>query len=230
MNLEKYRTTIGIERLNSFGLGNENITEEFLIKMYELNIKISQAFYPVLSIVEIQLRNAIDTMIQTVFSSTWLEDELKTQKLLLDYDYNKLQKAYKALKNRYGEVNITHGKIVAELTIGFWVSLCSKKYNSIIWTKKGAFKGVFINYPKDKLERIHDISSKLTKIKNLRNRIFHHEPILYKKDKIGVMYNIICEIISYLPKDDSNILNRTNNFPNEISKMLQIIDSAKQKL
>lgn len=94
MNLEKYKATIGIERLKSFGYGMENITEDFLIKMYELNIKTSQALYPVLSIVEIQLRNAIDTMLQTVFSKTWLEDELKAQTLLLDYDYNKLQKAY----------------------------------------------------------------------------------------------------------------------------------------
>ncbi len=224
MNLEKYRATLGIERLKSFGYGMENVTEELLIKMYELNIKTSQALYPALSIVEVQLRNAVDTMLQTVFSATWLEDELQKQKLLLDYDYNKLKKAYETLKNRYGEENITHGKIIAELTIGFWVSLCSKKYNAKIWTKKGAFRGVFVDYPKEKQEKIHDISEKLTKIKNFRNRVFHHEPILYKKEKFGVIYNIICDIIAYLPKDNSGIFKRTNNFPSEITKMLQEVN------
>lgn len=102
--------------------------------------------------------------------------------------------------------------------------MCSKKYNSKIWTKKGAFRGVFVDYPKDKREKIHEISEKLTRIKNFRNRVFHHEPILRKKEKFGVIYNIICEIITYLPKDNSGIFERTNNFPNEIAKMLQEVD------
>ncbi len=224
MNLEKYRATLGIERLKSFGYGLENIAEELLIKMYELNIRTSQALYPALSIVEIQLRNAIDTMLQTIFSKTWLEDELKAQTLLENYDYENLKKAYKKLKRKYGKEKITHGKLISELNLGFWVNLCSKKYNPKIWTKKGAFRGVFVDYPKDKREKIHEISEKLTKIKKLRNRVFHYEPILYKKEKFSVIYNIICEIIAYLPKDNSGIFERTNNFPSEIAKMLQEVD------
>lgn len=221
MDLEKYKSTIGVERLISFSNGVEDIAEDFLLKMYELNIKTSQSLYPALSIVEIHLRNAIDTMLQTLFSKTWLEDEIKTQKLLYDYDFEKLQKAYKTLQSKYGEENITHGKLISELTFGFWVNLCSKKYNPKIWTKKGAFRGVFIDYPKDRQEKIHEISVKLNKIKKLRNRIFHYEPILYKKDKFGVIYNIICELITYLPKDGSGIFERTNNFPYDLTEMLQ---------
>jgi len=220
MNLEKYRATIGVERLKSFGYGQENVTEEYLLQMYELNLKTSQSLYPALSMVEIHLRNAIDTMMQTLFSETWLEDEIKEQRILLNYDHNKLLQAYETLQSKYKEEDITHGKLISELTFGFWVNLCSKKYNPIIWTKKGTFRGVFVDYPKDKKERIHEISDKLNKIKKLRNRIFHYEPILHKKDKFGVLYNDICKMISYLPKDNSGIYEKTNNFPYELAQML----------
>ncbi len=219
MDLEKYRATISIERLKSFSYGNENITEEALLKIYELNIKVSQSLYPALSIVEIHLRNAIDTMMQTLFSKTWLEDELQNNKILYEYDYKKLQKAYSTLKTKYRKGSITHGKLVSELTFGFWVNLCSKKYNPKIWTKKGTFKGVFVNYKRDKKEEIHEISEKLNKIKKLRNRVFHYEPILYKKEKFGEIYNIICEIIAYLPQDNSNIFKNTNQFPYDVASI-----------
>ncbi len=220
MNLDKYRATIGIERLKSFGYGKEDITEDYLLQMYELNLKTSQSLYPALSMVEIHLRNAIDTMMQTIFSVTWLENEIEKQNLLFDFDHNKLIQAYNTLQSKYKLEDITHGKLISELTFGFWVNLCSKKYNPKIWTKKGAFRGVFIDYPQDKQEKIHEISEKLNKIKKLRNRIFHYEPILHKKDKFGVLYNNICDIMSYLPKDNSGLFERTNNFPHEVMKML----------
>ena len=205
MDLEKYRATIGVERLQSFCVGMKNVTESDLLKIYELNIKVSQSLYPALSTIEIHLRNAIDTMMQTIFSKTWLEDEILNNKILYEYDYQKLQSAYNTLKIKYGTNNITHGKLISELTFGFWVNLCSKKYNPKIWTKKGAFRGVFVNFDKSKKEEIHEISSKLNKIKKLRNRVFHYEPILYKKEKFGEIYNIICEIVAYLPQDGSEM-------------------------
>ncbi len=38
MNLDKYRATIGVERLKSFGYGMENVTEEYLAKMDRFDI------------------------------------------------------------------------------------------------------------------------------------------------------------------------------------------------
>ena len=47
MSIEQYRATISIERLKSFGFGIEEIenNEELLLKLYKLNIKVSQALY-----------------------------------------------------------------------------------------------------------------------------------------------------------------------------------------
>lgn len=221
MNFDKYKSTIGIERLKSFGFGSDILSEDFLLRMYEINIKVSQSLYPALSIIEVHLRNAIDVMIQATVSKNWLENEITEQKLLLDYDYQKLLTAYKTLNIKYGKENITHGKLISELTFGFWVNLCSKKYSWRIWNKKYAFRMVFQGFPQKEKENISVISQKLVKIKNLRNRIFHYEPILGKKDKFGDIYNTICEIIAYLPDDNSKIFERTNNFPKEVYGILK---------
>ena len=80
---------------------------------------------------------------------------------------------------------------------------------------------VFQGFSKKEKENIAIISQKLVKIKNLRNRIFHYEPILGKKDKFIDIYNTICEIIAYLPQDNSKMFEKTNNFSKEICNLFQ---------
>lgn len=233
MSLEQYRTTIGIERLKSFGFGISEIEndENALLELYTLNIKASKALYPILCVIEVELRNSIYTMLQTLYGEQWLENELVKQNILLDYEYNELKKAYLKLEKRYKK--ITEGKIISELNFGFWVGLCSKKYNPKIWTKKGAFRGVFINYPQNKQEQIHELSIKLTKIKKLRNRVFHYEPIIKDSENILILYKMMREIIGYLPQDNSNLLEQTDDFVYVMSKIVinfsNIIKIAKQK-
>ena len=220
MDLEKYRNNIGVERLESFKGTFENADEEFLVTRYISNIKASQALYPVLSIFEVHLRNAIDVMLQYLIGKNWLEEEITKQNLLYDYDYKKLEEAYSKVKSKYEEENITRGKIIAELNLGFWVNLCSKKYNPKIWTKKNTFRMVFPNFPKDRKESINGLSVQLVKIKNLRNRVFHYEPILKKDSGFFDVYNKIVEIIEYLPHSNPKIIEQTDNFLFTIKEIL----------
>jgi len=92
--LKKYRSTISIERLQSFIRPDEtDVDINVLLERYKDNILISQAFYPVLSILEITLRNAIDTMLITYYGKDWIEKELQKQNILQDYEYGKLKEA-----------------------------------------------------------------------------------------------------------------------------------------
>ena len=96
--LEQYKTTLSIERLKSF-MQNENDTIDVLLERYVNNIKISQALYPELSILEVTLRNAINTTLCKYISDTWIEDEMQHQKILLEnYDRNTLIKTYNDIK------------------------------------------------------------------------------------------------------------------------------------
>lgn len=224
--LKKYASTLSVERLLSFKK-NDNDTVEMLIQRYKTNLRISQALYPELSTLEVTLRNAIDTMLKSCISQTWLEDEIKQQHILTNHEHDKLIRAYNDTKSEYNKAEFTIGKVIANLNFGFWTNLCSKKYNAVIWTKKGAFTGVFMNYPKGMQQQIHILSLRLRAIRNLRNRIFHYEPIFKNPHNTLKMYNEIREIISYLPGDDSNILQDTSNFLDIYNRALS--NSKQQK-
>lgn len=222
--LEIYSSTISVERLLSFKQ-NENDTIKILITRYKDNIRISQALYPELSALEITLRNAIDTMLKTCFSSTWLDDEILHQNILLDNEHQMLLNVYNDVIQKYPN-NFTIGKVIANLSFGFWTNLCSKKYNAKIWTKKGAFKGVFINYPEGMQQQIHILSKKLRTIRNLRNRVFHYEPIFKKPLNTLKMYNEIIDVLNCLPIDNSDIILSTSTFLNVYN---QIISQPEQQ-
>ena len=81
--LQKYASTLSIERLKSFIQSEDDIIE-VVLERYKNNIRISQALYPELSILEVTLRNAIHSTLCNCISQTWLEDEIKQQNVLFE--------------------------------------------------------------------------------------------------------------------------------------------------
>mgnify|MGYP002859772329 FL=1 len=210
--LEKFASTISVERLLSFKQSDDD-TIDILLERYKTNVRISQALYPELSALEVTLRNAIDTMLKSCISETWLEDEIQQQKILTNHEHSKLVEVYNDTKKEYSNRDFTIGKVIANLNFGFWTNLCSKWYCSNIWNKGCCFKGVFVNYPSN-VNNIGAIAIKLRLIRRFRNRIFHYEPIFKKPQNTLKMYNEIMEMISYLPSDSANVLKDTSTFLN----------------
>ena len=210
--LEKFASTISVERLLSFKQSDDD-TIDILLERYKTNVRISQALYPELSALEVTLRNAIDTMLKSCISETWLEDEIQQQKILTNHEHSKLVEVYNDTKKEYSNRDFTIGKVIANLNFGFWTNLCSKWYCSNIWNKGCCFKGVFVNYPSN-VNNIGAIAIKLRLIRRFRNRIFHYEPIFKKPQNTLKMYNEIMEMISYLPSDSAIVLKDTSTFLN----------------
>ena len=142
--LEKFASTISVERLLSFKQ-SEDDTVDILLERYKTNVRISQALYPELSALEVTLRNAIDTMLKSCITETWLEDEIQQQKILTNHEHSKLVEVYNDTKKEYSNRDFTIGKVIANLNFGFWTNLCSKWYCSNIWNKGSCFKGVSVN-------------------------------------------------------------------------------------
>ena len=218
--LGKYASTLSVERLLSFKIDDSD-TVDMLIERYKTNLRISQALYPELSTLEVTLRNAIDTMLRTCISETWIEDEIQQQRILSDHEHAKLIKAYNEIKKAYPDNDFTLGKVIAKLNFGFWTNLCSKWYCSNIWNKGCCFKGVFVNYPSE-VNNIGVIAAKLRLIRRFRNRIFHYEPIFKFPQNTLKIYNQIMEIISYLPSDNSDILKDTSTFLHAYNQAMTI--------
>ncbi|MBQ8636334.1 Abi family protein [bacterium] len=220
--LEKFISTYSIARLESFVYGENDTIDDIKIR-YNQNVKISQALYPELCTLEIILRNAINTALINKISKTWLEDEIKNNTLLKEEDYKLLLSAYEIAKKecKSNKKPLTTGKIIANLNFGFWTNLCMKKYSASIWNKKQCFKSVFVNYP-NKRPEISIISKKLYAIRKLRNRIFHYEQIFRHPNKTLELYNMIIEILSYLPSDEFQVLKNNSSFLNIYNEIMKL--------
>ena len=165
--------TITPVRLKAYG----EDSNEILIEKYIYNLKVSEAFYPALSLLEVTLRNKICYAIEALICKDWLINELNQQNILFDKEYKKLIET--ADKIEKDGKKVTNDRLISELTFGFWIHLCTKSYKPKFWDKKGFIELVFPNYTiSSNLRNISLIQKDLRDVLKLRNRISHQEIII----------------------------------------------------
>lgn len=192
-----------------FSYGDESY--EILLDRYIYNLKLSEALYPALSLVEIALRNRICTAIEKFINKDWLIKELEQQTILADKEYKKLLET--EFKIKKSNKKVTNDRLISEMTFGFWVHLCTKAYKPKLWDKKGFFETVFPNYvSNNKLREIAPIQKNLLNILRLRNRIFHHEIIINGVKTPLEQYQLILNMLHLLSSDMEELLYSLSRF------------------
>lgn len=192
-------------RLNSYGGNGIQLNE------YIYNIKLSETFYPALSLLEVALRNRICNAVEKLLCKDWLVKELNNQNILGDKEYTKLIETANKIKKSGKQ--ITNDRLISELTFGFWVHLCTKSYRPKLWDKKGFFEEVFPNYNNTgHLRQIAPIQNDLLSILRVRNRIFHHEIIINGNRTPEEYYYLILNILHLLSLDLEQLLLKISRF------------------
>jgi hypothetical protein len=133
-------------------------------KLYQMNLKVSEAWYLPLHTLEILVRNKTFHHLNARCGENWL----------INPNFIRLpehQKDVQEVIRRYHCEN-DWNKIVAELKFSFWTGLFSRQYNDL-WRNKG-LRFIFQNSDLQRAEIAH----KLKEIRILRNRVAHYEPIL----------------------------------------------------
>jgi uncharacterized coiled-coil DUF342 family protein len=168
---------------------------EKAILHYKANIEISESFYPLLSILEIGLRNNINFQLQQKFSDrNWYENP-DFIKIVSRFQIDRVSEARNSILRE--KKIITTGKIISELSFGFWTSLLDSKFERTLWKN---IRLAFPNCPK-KIRQRKTMSSKFNGVRKLRNRIFHHESITWNLEALKNYKNEIIEGIDWLDKD-----------------------------
>lgn len=175
------REALSAPRLNKYETWVEGDQDQ-AISLYTLNVTISEALYTPLHILEITLRNAIHDRMTSLHGEAWFAN---TE--IIDHRFQK-QKIADVLKKFGGEAS--DGKIVAELTFGFWTALFGKHYASL-WGQD--LRPIF---DASKPLQRKEIAKRLNDIRTLRNRIAHHEPIV--QFNLQINYEQICELIGWM--------------------------------
>jgi hypothetical protein len=179
-------------RLEGYKRGSGNDLAKILHR-YNYNIELSNEFYPLLSIFEVAFRNSLHLSWAVHLQDTnWLCNYQKHP--LASIESSKIQEAIEELNRKKKPIH--ENELIAELNLGFWVNLFDHRYLEI---NKKTIKSNFPN-ASNKERDIYRIKSELNDIRNLRNRIFHHEPI-WDWNNLNSFVNNLTKIIQWMNQD-----------------------------
>lgn len=109
-----------------------------MLTNYFWNMRLCESLMPTLHAVEVVLRNAIHDALTARFGSALWFDEAG---LLMSAERDQLANARRHgnhdIEARGLSASLLPGKIVAELSFGFWVALLSDRYQQVIWQPDG---------------------------------------------------------------------------------------------
>lgn len=161
------------------------------VQAYVHNMKVAESLVSIFHVLEVALRNGIQKEMAIEYKrADWYEEWSNTGDADLQKLYDKIAGAKQELRIR--KVTITPDNVVAELSFGFWTSL----FNRVTSMKLSKpLMRVFYYCPKH-MRQPDNIRTRLNKGRNLRNRCFHHEPLLWLPLK--ELHRDILEVIKWI--------------------------------
>ena len=181
--------------------------ESRAVKHYQSNIKLTEAFYTSLSVLEVALRNALSRELKTMTGrDDWYAIFANTPGLTNLNKY--ITQASKQIAGRHEQ--ITTSKIIAELTLGFWVSLLNAEYERLLWKD---LRRAFPYIPKKDRKR-KNVSAPLNRFRAFRNRVFHNESICWNMKKVQEIHDELLLVLEWINKDLPEWLKEIDRFKN----------------
>lgn len=168
---EKVAARLTTDRLSTYmaAAGND-LRAAF--DLYEWNMAVSAAVMTTVGMAEVVLRNALDAELRTWAARkqrSWFDIVPLNQEGKTDL----LKARGRAVRGGKSEL---HGKVVAELTLGFWWYLLKGSYRNTLW--RPALYNAFPGAPADLEQRRKDVEGHVQRLWFVRNRAAHHEPLL----------------------------------------------------
>lgn len=213
---EKYVSSSRLRKYRSACLSDIKAQE-----LYKLNLNVSKSFYPILSLFETFLRNAINEELTNHFNDPdWILNQKNSggfmRKKARCYLLAKILEAEsKCVRDRQ---RITAPKIISELPFGFWTAFFKADYYSFV---KGSVINCFSNRPKHIQRKM--IYNHLYEIRQLRNRIYHNEPICFGKTGIDFSKALqvkkeLYELAEWLEPDTVPYMQQFDDIDNQINQ------------
>lgn len=211
MRFANFRSYFSSPRIGRYLTACSNDTKK-CVSLYKSNLKVAQAFHPLLGTLEVIIRNGVNDQLTSLFSDpNWIINQKAGFMIdpLLTYTNKKTGKVetnrflFNSVRNaeqkliRKG-IGVTSGKIISEQTFGFWTDLFENHHYKIL---KGRPIKMFKNLPSGYGRT--EVSSELTKVRQFRNRINHNEPICFIGAAIDfsntlAVYTSISNLLSWI--------------------------------
>ncbi len=140
------------------------------LALYLWNARVGEAFHLPIQSAEVGLRNRVSDGLSLAYGQDWwkeppfLDDVEVAQREAIGLTLRRLTSRKKPHET---------GQVVAGLSFGFWVAMMHGRYGPKIWSKH--LRTAFPHLP-EAVDRFL-IHKEVTDIAELRNRLWHHEPI-----------------------------------------------------
>lgn len=200
--LQAYKNPLGYT-------GNANA-----VKAYYLLGDVSQHLFAPLQLIELALRNITNTaLIKKTGKNNWY-DTIPIHPVSINHVIDAKSRAARDLQ---GKRIPLPDDIVSRLPFGFWISIYDEPYRdqtkpNFIWDPKTR-ASAFPNIPHSLTFKL--LHARLSTSNQLRNRLFHHEPV-WKSNKIKTLddavkiihlrYGELLETLSWLSPEAKNLL------------------------
>ncbi len=161
------------------------------VALYLWNARAAGAFYFPLQTNEILLRNAISAVLARVYGANW-PFSAGFERSLPRKSRGIFNTALTDLVGRLGPHGVAVGDVIAALTYGFWVALLTARHDTRLWVPyfRTAFPGAPAQVDRE------FIYNEANLLRDLRNRIAHHEPIAQRD--LAVDYKRTLRIIRWI--------------------------------
>lgn len=226
MRQDLYNKYLSRPRYNRYlvATGNDKKRAE---RLYTGNLRLSQAFHPLLTQFEVVLRNGINNELTALFGDPeWIINQkagfmsdlsLGSGRFFLR---GQVQGVETKIRNRHRPV--TSGLVISDLMFGFWTSLYLAHHYMLVG---GRPIQVFPHKPA--VEDRASIFSRLESIRLFRNRINHCEPICFNSNHIDctepqAIRDAIFDLVSWIEPDLVPFFEGLDNTQSKINQILAI--------
>lgn len=203
-NKQFFEKVFSTKRMERYFLRYPNDVQRAILH-YQCNLQLAEAFYISLSVFEVTLRNALSRELETMTGRPdWYAVFPTTPGLSNLNRY--ITQASKQIVGRHE--SITPAKIVAELTLGFWVSLLNSEYERLLWKD---LRRAFPYMPKKDRQR-KNISAPLNTFRSFRNRVFHNESVCWNLHRVEEIHKEMITVMGWMNKDVPGWLSQVDRF------------------
>jgi hypothetical protein len=213
-NLVELEIRLSSDRLQPYRKSVDGNNER-AIRLYEQNTLLAESLYGILQGLEIALRNSIHARLVASYGRPdwWNAIQLKPeQAMMLRSAEESLQRADKPLEA---------SRIVAELSFGFWTGLTGPRYSDL-WRDH-----LVKIFPRRPVQR-NEVQIRLNSIRKLRNRIAHHEPILFS-GQLQKYVNQIFDTLSWISPVTARWVRSNSSFEERFARYRTIFPGVVSK-
>jgi hypothetical protein len=200
---DKIEEILHTERMDAYRQDGAN--EKLTLARYALNMALSESLYPTLQFAEVGLRNAIhQAMTARLQTDTWYDIPGSS---LTSWQQDQVTDAKNALVSL--RKPLTAGRVVAELNFGFWTGFFNKAHGQ---TGIGHYlaRSIYPHAPLNE-QNLNRLGVRWRNIRDLRNRVFHHERILHWRD-LDARHQAILEVIAWISPELHDLAKALDRF------------------